>query len=63
MAEPYPFHWVHDDAKRLGFGKMVVEFSVKDGVIVMVEVLEKRKRVSLEDARRYAQKGSLVDPL
>lgn len=60
----YPFDWVHDDAKRLGFGKMVLEFSVKDGMISMVEVLESRKRVGLEDARKYAQKkGSLVEPL
>lgn len=59
----YPFDWLHDDAKRLGFGKLVVEFSVKDGGIVMAEVLESKKRLNLDDARRYAQKGSLVEPL
>ena len=64
MGRPYPFDWIHDDAKQLGFGKIVAEFSVKDGMIVKVAILDSKKMVSLEDARRYAQKkGSLVDPI
>lgn len=61
MADLYDFAWVHQEARSLKHGRMVLELSVKDGVIQMVELVEVRKRRTIEDVRR--SKESLVEPL
>ena len=61
MAELYDFGWIHQEAKRLRFGKLALELSVKDGAIMRVEIVEVKRSRSLEDVRK--NKARLVDPL
>lgn len=52
MTDLYDFSWVHARAKDLRFGRLTLEFTVKDGRVVMVEELEARRRISLEDSKK-----------
>lgn len=52
MPDLYDFSWVHARAKDLRFGRLVMEFSVKDGRIVMAEEVEAKRMVSLQDSKR-----------
>lgn len=52
LPDLYDFSWVHARAKELRFGRLVMEFSVKDGRIVMAEEVEAKRRVSLEDSKK-----------
>lgn len=60
MPPTYNFDWIRQSAKELGFGKIVVEFIVRDGVILRGEELERRRIVSLEESNLRKERDELI---
>ena len=60
MPEPYNLGWLHDEAKELKYGILLVELRVRLGMINKVTVLEVKKARTLEDTR-LPRKEDLLD--